>query len=93
VGLALGEDTMATILEQIHQSQPAFEKAINERLLWKRRHETAQYSRSHTGKEREAELVTEGREIWHRTEPVIQAHKSLMRAYLASQSTKPKPEQ
>lgn len=83
---------MATILEQIHQSQPAFEKAIGERLLWKRKHETAQYSRSNGGKEREAELVTEGREIWQRTEPVIQAHKSLVRSYLLAHAAKPKPE-
>lgn len=77
---------MATLLEQIHEAQPAFEKAIKERLLWKRRHKTANFSRSPEGREREEALNREGREIWRRTQPVIDAQKALMRAYLAANS-------
>lgn len=78
---------MATLLEKIHQSQPAFVKAVNERLVWKRRHKVANFSRSAEGREREDALNSEGREIWRRTEPVIEAHKALMRAYIMAHGT------
>jgi len=79
------EVAMATLLEKIHQSQPAFCKAVSERLAWKRRHKVANFSRSAEGREREDALNAERREIWRRTEPVIEAHKTLMRAYLTAQ--------
>ena len=79
------EVAMATLLETIHQSQPAFCKAVNERLNWKRRYDVANFSRSQSGRQREQALKEERDEIWKRTEPVIQAHKALMRAYLTAQ--------
>jgi hypothetical protein len=73
---------MESLLVQIRGSKREVAAAVTLRLRWKRKVETANFSRSKKGAQAELDLQHEGAEIWQQTEPVITAHQALLRAFM-----------